>query len=313
MHKQPWRPHVYAVLSDTRRFKFFKITREGSDFVFQHSDIFLDVKGWEVFRSLVCQTAEKLGYVQYAIEGWTVGSVLGIGGTAVVVEARQSGQPSVAGESIDAVAKLYTGARAQNYRDQEAAALEALRGISSIPRPIQGAPAATVADRPVLLKSPRGNAAGDGVFPLIGDYSPLVDALEAVHRKGWLHNDVAPANIFFQKMPDGSPNVFLNDFGSATHGVPTSPAVSLIKSRPLFYKPSTFSNAFEFGSKADLCALVLSIYVLTQKSAFDSAEVTTASQLEEVAMRAQPWKDALIAAKNENYGGVKAALNSTVA
>jgi hypothetical protein len=312
MLKQPWRPHVYVGLSDTRRFKFFKISRTSSDFLFQHSDIFMDVRGWEVLRLLVCQTAETLGYVQCSIEGWTVGKILGIGGTAVVVEAHQSGQPSVASESIDAVAKLYSGAGAQDYRNQEAAALEALRGISNIPRLIQGAPATTVKGRPVLLKSPRGNAAGDGVFPLVSEYSPLVDVLDAVHRKGWLHNDVAPANIFFHKMANKSPKVFLNDFGSATI-LDARILPAALKSRPLYYSSSASSKAFDIGPKADLRALVLSVFVLTQKNAFDFAQVTTVTQLEEVVMRAQPWKDALIAAKETNYAGVKAALNSSSA
>jgi hypothetical protein len=37
-----------------------------------------------------------------------------------------------------------------------------------------GAPASTVKGRPVLLKAPRGHAAGDGVFPLVSEFSPLV-------------------------------------------------------------------------------------------------------------------------------------------
>jgi len=193
-------------------------------------------------------------------------------------------------------------------RNREAAALEALKDISSIPHLVPGAPAFTVSGRPALLKIPRGNDAGDGVFPLIGDYSPLVDVLEAVHRRGWLHNDVAPANILFYKVADQPPMVFLNDFGSATNN--TRILSAAIKSRPLYYSPAATSNAFAIGPAADLRALVLSIFVLTQENAFDSIQVTTANQLEEVVLRSRSWKEALDAAKALDYARVKAALIS---
>jgi hypothetical protein len=313
MGKQPWRPHVYVVLSDTRRFKFFKVSRCGmDDLVYEHSDIFLDAKGWEVFRLLVSQSPQTLGYVNCSIQDWTIGSVLGIGGTAVVVAAHQSSQCSMvgAGDNVDAVAKLYIGLEAMQSRNQEAAALEALIGISNIPSLIKGAPNMTVSNLPVLLLSPRGYAPGDKVFPLISDYVPLVDVLHAVHGRGWRHNDVAPANILFRIANNGSPEVFLNDFGSATRFFQPH-AMHNPKSRPLFYHYNASSAGFDFGTQADLCALVLSIFDLTQKDAFDIGHITTAKELERVAMRAQPWKNALIAAKNVDYEGVKAALNST--
>jgi serine/threonine protein kinase len=69
-----------------------------------------------------------------------------------------------------------------------------------------------------VLKYPLGFVVGDEVFPFISDFAPLVDALEAVHRR-WLHNDVAPANIFFSKVPNDKLMVFLNDFGSTTNSI----------------------------------------------------------------------------------------------
>jgi hypothetical protein len=307
MQKQPWRPHVFVGLSDTRRFKFFKISRSGSNFLVQHSAIFMDVAGWKVLRLLVCQTAETLGYVQCSIDGWTVGNTLGIGGTAVVVEACQS---TIAGDSTSAVAKLYCGEGAQDYRNQEAAALGALAGIPNIPSLILGAPATTVAGQPILIKAPRGNAAGDGVFPLIGDYAPLVNVLEAVHGKGWLHNDVAPANIFFHAANvNEAPKAFLNDFGSATNRSTTT--LVALKSRPLFYRYSSSNTrtSIDTGPEADLRALVLSIFVLTRKNSYDCFQVTTSDVLGKIATRAQPWEDALNAARNANYKGVKEALS----
>lgn len=53
MNKQPWHSHIYAVLSDTRRFKSFKITRNPgavTGFHLEHSHIFMDVTGWGVLR-----------------------------------------------------------------------------------------------------------------------------------------------------------------------------------------------------------------------------------------------------------------------
>jgi hypothetical protein len=121
LDKQPWRPHVYVGLTDTRRLKFFKISRRTSGLLFQYSQIFMDVKGWEVLRLFVCQSAETLGYVQCSIEDWVVGDILGIGGTAVVAKACHHDT------AVNAVAKLYTG-------DQEALALSALKEIPNIPQ-----------------------------------------------------------------------------------------------------------------------------------------------------------------------------------
>jgi serine/threonine protein kinase len=174
---------------------------------------------------------------------------------------------------------------------------------------VEGAPNTTVSNRPVLVKYPRGYAPGDKVFPLISDYVALVDVLQAVHEKGWLHNDVAPSNIFF-RITNGPPEVFLNDFGSATKGLQSN---ANPKSRALFYHCNASSAGFEFGSAADLRALILSIFVLTQRDAFDRVQVTTATELEKVARQAQPWSDALSAAKELNYETVKITLNSTKA
>jgi hypothetical protein len=308
MEKQPWRPHVYVGLSDTRRFKFFKISRRISGFFFEYSHMFMDVKGWEVLRLLVCQTAETLGYVQCSITGWEVGDILGIGGTAVVAKARHRET------AMEVVAKLYTGDRAQMFRDQEALALSELQGIPNIPQLVNDAPVMTAErGRPVLLKYPLGFAVGDGVFPFISDFVPLVDALKAIHDKGWLHNDVAPANIFFSKLSDTEePVVFLNDFGSATKDIIGNyPAI--VKSRPLFYGTNSDNTGFAIGRSADLRALVLSIFVLTQPYSYDKARVISMGKLKAIAMLLQPWKNALVAAEAVDYEGVKVALNSTLA
>lgn len=305
--KQPWRPHVFAVLSDTRRFKFFKVTRmKDKSFTYQYSAIFMDFHGWRLLALLVSQTNLSLGFVECKIQDWTLGSVLGVGGTAVVVEATRSSSSSSGSTDVSTVAKVYTGDRvqAENCRNREAAALEALKGIHQIPYVVPGAPPVSLGGQHVLLKSPRGMVPGDGVFPLFVDYLSLVDVVQSIHSKGWLHNDIAPANIFFVHSAR-TIKVFLNDFGSATRQgeVPHS-----IKSRALFYETSAASQTFVIGPECDLRALVLSIFVLTQKNAFDSDAVKTVDELQAIANRVQPWKRALTAAKDKNYHGVKTAL-----
>ncbi len=313
MRKQPWRPHVFVVLSDTRRFVFFKVSRlENDSFKYQHSPMLLDVAGWDMFARLVSQTAETLGYVQCSINGWKVGDIIGVGGTAVVVNVTPSDQSQVGAPSANNVlAKLYTGQGAAHYMKQEALALDALKDVPNIPRLVDGAPTQTISGRPVLLIYPRGYSVGDGIFPWISDYAPLVDVLQAIHNKGWLHNDVAPANIFFTEGVNGSsPQVFLNDFGSATNAKFPMQSVS-IKSRPLFYSTDGTSG-FEFSVKADLRALVLSIFVMMHKHSVDSVKVERASQLEDILMQKNPWKRALIAAQKEDYNEIKDVLYSTV-
>lgn len=333
LEKQPWRPHVYAGLCDLRRFKFFKVTRVNGDYPysFKHTPIYLDVNGWEVFRKLVSQSNETLGYQKCSVLGWTVGKVLGVGGTAVVCEARRvagaaadadsssssssSSSGSTSGSavtSLDCVAKLYSGSNALEDRMREARALAALADIGHMSQIVPEAPDTTGSGRPVLLKHPRGCMAGDGVFPLVIDYLPLVDTVAGVHRRNYLHNDIAPANIFFtQSAGQKPPVVFLNDFGSATqYSASASASASILpsnlKSRPLFYPSSVLG--FVIGPRHDLLALVLSIFVLTQKNSYDKTAVTTVTQLEAVAVRMQPWKDAVDAAKVCNYDGVKQAL-----
>ncbi len=305
LDKQPWRPHVFTVLCDTRRFKFFKITRTSSDFIVQHTPNILDRRGWELLRLLVCQTSETLGYMKCSIEGWTVGEILGIGGTAVVAKAHNCVT------KMEAVVKLYTGNDAQNYRNQEELALTQLQGIPNIPQIDLNAPTMTVSGRPILIKYPVGFSVGDGVFPFIGDFVPLVDAIQAMHSRGWLHNDVAPANIVFRKIPDEEPKVLLNDFGSATNLLVISNYNISIKSRSLFYGVNSTNSGYEFGVIADLRALVLSIFVLTQPNSYDKAKTTTMNQLKTIAILVQPWKNMLNAAEAGNYDWVRDILNST--
>jgi hypothetical protein len=46
--------------------------------------------------------------------------------------------------------------------------------------------------------------------------------------------------------------------------------------------------------------------VLTQPHLYDKAQEVTMCQLRDIAMQVRPWKDALIAAEEESYKGVKA-------
>lgn len=314
--KQPWRPHVFVALSDTRRFQFFKVSRINEEessipFVCHYSKIFIDRRGWEVFGQLLCQSDAFLGYTQCSITDWTLGGTLGVGGTGVVVEASSV-------DHEDAVAKIFCGdahSLAGHYRTQEAAALDDLNGIPNIPRLVDGAPDMTSGRQPVILKLPRGTAPGDGIFPRIADYAPLVDALKAIHTKGWLHNDIAPPNIFF----DNQQKVFLNDFGSATKFSNNSSSSSSgrppipLKSRPLFYHWDPDSKTFTTGPEADLIALVLSVFLLTQRNFEKNADISTQRQLVDLASVELPWSVALECAGHSDYVGVRTALMSMLA
>lgn len=59
-----------------------------------------------------------------------------------------------------------------------------------------------------------GSCAADWFIPLFCD---ALDGLEAVHRRGIVHKDIKPANLFLDQKDQGPPRLRITDFGIAHH------------------------------------------------------------------------------------------------
>lgn len=59
-----------------------------------------------------------------------------------------------------------------------------------------------------------GSCAADWFIPLFCD---ALDGLDAVHRRGIVHKDIKPANLFLDQKDQGPPRLRITDFGIAHH------------------------------------------------------------------------------------------------
>ena len=85
---------------------------------------------------------------------------------------------------------------------------------------------------------------------------PLLDGLEHVHGKAFLHRDVKPANIFIRR--DGTP--VLLDFGAAKHDMP-SQSKSVTSLATAGYAPfEQYSTKGRQGAWSDIYGLAATIY-----------------------------------------------------
>ena len=85
---------------------------------------------------------------------------------------------------------------------------------------------------------------------------PLLDGLEHVHGKAFLHRDVKPANIFIRR--DGTP--VLLDFGAAKHEMP-SQSKSVTSLATAGYAPfEQYSTKGRQGAWSDIYGLAATIY-----------------------------------------------------
>lgn len=295
MKVQPWRLLAYGVLSDGRRFEFFKIQRfssvdkgKGKDmmnekFHFCRSGIKRDAMGWTLFRQLSLQSDEFLGFTPIKIQGFKIDSTIGSGATSTVYSAYKNDH--IAQHDGFACKVYHDGFE---LREKEFDLLQSFAGIPNLPTVRRTDPSRTSGDLAVLMTSPLGKSwAMDGsVVVSISAFAPLVRALQAIH-KDHCHNDVCPQNIIVvHNEASEDAQLFLIDFGSAClkKEIESNPP---ILSHPLYYDQE--SNRV-FGPQADLAALVRSCYCMTQ-STTNSAMLQTASELDREIKR--QWHEAL--------------------
>jgi hypothetical protein len=310
---QPWRIFVYGFLSDCRRFEFFKAMRKmnlnSSEVIFERSGVLMDVAGWSALRKLLIQDETTVGFQDISLTGWDLDSWLGSGNTAFAFLARSQSSSDVA------VCKIYQDPLTrEEHRRREVTALEKLRDLPHIPKVVPSSPDSTACGLPVLLKTPVGiNISQSAILP-IASYAPLVKILQIAHDRDVFHNDISPENLF-AVIDDGAPSlstgkapsesesrtVLLNDFGSACS---TDELIKGVKigTRSMYYMVGN-QHRQAFGAIGDLCALVRSVFVITQRT-YHPAAIDTAIKLD-VVMRSPSqigfWEVALDCALACNY------------
>ena len=116
------------------------------------------------------------------------------------------------------------------------------------------------------LETVLGRRGSLGLDESIGYLLPIVDAVDAGHRRGILHLDIKPANILLTA--DGVPK--LADFGiGATRDATTTAAAFTLAHAP----PESFADGFDRqDERSDLYALASTLYTLVRgRSPFSAA------------------------------------------
>jgi hypothetical protein len=296
---QPWRTFVYGFLTDTRRFEFFRAVRDiQRGILFENSGVYSDKDGWIALQRLLSQSDEILGFQDVSLPGWDLDCWLGSGATSVVFSIKNQDNSLVLRE---AVCKMYIDRETgETQRAKEVRALELLNDQLNVPHPVPGAPVKTRSGLSVLVKTPVGVAIPDQMRVPVSAYASLVSTLQIAHKRGLLHNDVSPSSVF--AMPTG--DVLLNDWGSSATAAEIKRGMA-IGTRALYYNTSTTRP---FGAAADLCALVRSVFYLTQAT-FSSGDTNTCAEMDAIMEKQLPvWRKALRLARSTNYAGLKALL-----
>ena len=203
---QVFRRVLYCFLTDGNRFQFFKVERQSDEFFFQQSSVFFNTMGWQILLGLLCSNLPALGYEALSVQGVSILEYLGRGGSCVALKGKLD-----SGETDAVVVKVFNDAEAMN---NEKSTLEALSGIKNIPTCL-GVFTVLVDGKPSTKTALVCTPVGDVVLPIESGkssrgphLSDLVTILEQAHKRGIVHRDVKPENVFLVKG-----TVLLNDWG----------------------------------------------------------------------------------------------------
>ena len=300
---QAWRTFVYGFLTDTRRFEFFRAVRDPiKGITFERSGVYTDQDGWVALQTLLSQTDEILGFQDVTVAGWELASWLGNGATSVVFSVTSNANCS----GPAAVCKMYISrADGKAQREREVRALAVLHDQPNVPRPVPDAPEETRSGLSVLIKTPFGVTIPVQMRVPVSAYASLVSTLQIAHQRDLFHNDVSPSSMFAVHTGDAAYTVLLNDWGSAATAAEIAGGKVNIGTRDLYYNTSARDT---FGAAADLCALVRSVFYLTQAT-FNSSDANTCVELDAIMEKQLPmWRAALGLARVADYDGLKALL-----
>jgi formylglycine-generating enzyme required for sulfatase activity len=216
------------------------------------------------------------------LAGYVIGRVLGRGGFGVTYLATDSLYPDVTAaikeflpeglamrRSGDLSVQPSSPGRADAYRralasfETEARTLVALRhpNVVEVQRYIEANGTAYV-----VMKYEEGKSLADLVkggktlseAEIIEVLPPLLDGLEAVHAKNYVHRDIKPGNIYL-RVADGSP--VLLDFGAARQAIGEERKTSISEIYTPGYAPfEQYDRHAEQGPYTDIYALGATLY-----------------------------------------------------
>lgn len=202
-HVQPFRIFVYGILSDGVRFQFFKCRRDREELMYEQSDIYTGIDGYQIFIGLLCAPLQDIGFVEYAIEGVMINKFLGLGSQSMVFSGEY--------ERKQIAVKVY---KRWEDCDAERSTLVALSNVAHVPKLVTQTPLITNCGNPVLLVTPVGEAVQpkrNGILVNGTHIADLISVVKLAHATGILHCDIKPDNIYYAE----GYGILLNDWSSA--------------------------------------------------------------------------------------------------
>jgi serine/threonine-protein kinase len=210
---------------------------------------------------------------------------IGTGSTGAVYEARH--EPSGATVAVKVLREKWRGSYGQQRRFQREARAGSMIRHRHIVRLLDaGAEEDGTAWQVLELLHGRELATAVEERPLSVEEAmllcrQLLEALHAVHLRGYIHRDVKPENVFLVDREDGRLFVKLLDFGIAKPLVPTEsmPALTeegVILGTPHYMAPEQITGDLPVSPASDLWALGAVVFAaLTGRPPFYAAQLST--------------------------------------
>mmetsp|Transcript_15453 Transcript_15453/g.22689 ORF Transcript_15453/g.22689 Transcript_15453/m.22689 type:complete len:540 (+) Transcript_15453:114-1733(+) len=247
---------LYCFLTDGYRFQFFRCSRNqhGEEFSFEQSSVYGGEHGWQIFFGLLTSAVEDLGFVSFDVPNWQLLDGLGRGRFSSVYSCR-----SITTNEM-CVTKIFRG-DAKGLAIAERNILTDLNVINAWNIPVCRE-LHVFEDFNALIITPLGTS----VLPCtVHTYiSPrmivtLLEVIQSVHNRGWIHRDIKPDNIYFDK--DDTTRIVLNDWSSA---VKRGTECDFVGTR-IFGDPPDIHGKHMPTPKLDLRSLVRTAFCLSKQ------------------------------------------------
>eukprot|EP00597_Dinobryon_sp_UTEXLB2267_P004319 CAMPEP_0170072714 /NCGR_PEP_ID=MMETSP0019_2-20121128/10299_1 /TAXON_ID=98059 /ORGANISM="Dinobryon sp., Strain UTEXLB2267" /LENGTH=488 /DNA_ID=CAMNT_0010281855 /DNA_START=287 /DNA_END=1753 /DNA_ORIENTATION=- len=257
MKEQFSRTLLYCFLTDGYRFQYFKCSRNqhGEDISYEQSHVYNGEKAWQIFFGLLTCAVEDLGFVSFDVPNWQLVNSLGKGRISTVFSCRSTNS-----DKDICVIKIFRG-DTKHLAMTEQSILTELNDINVENIPVFRELHVSV-DFNALILTPLGTSVLPcTVHPYVspGMIVTLLQVIRAVHKFGWIHRDIKPDNIFFDKI-EGS-RIVLNDWSSAVKVGSEYNFVGTL----LFGDPPDMHGKHTPTTKLDLRSLVRTAFCLSKQ------------------------------------------------